>query len=106
MAHPSLPVQCSTDTSHWHLSGEGALVARKTAVALATDTGQATSKVIVRGSTNSTSGKLDWYHPDPTDFLICRSHTTYKLLLRQDRSLKVGIANQRLAVVWDKNYLC
>ena len=27
-------------------------------------------------------------------------------LLRQDRSLKVGIANKRLAAAWDKNYLC
>ena len=27
-------------------------------------------------------------------------------LLRQDRTLKVGIANKRLAVAWDKNYLC
>ena len=27
-------------------------------------------------------------------------------LLRQDRSLKVGIANKRLAAAWDKDYLC
>ena len=27
-------------------------------------------------------------------------------LLRQDRTLKVGIANKRLAAAWDKNYLC
>ncbi|MCE2467261.1 MAG: ISAs1 family transposase [Caldilineaceae bacterium] len=27
-------------------------------------------------------------------------------LLRQDRSLKVGIAHKRLAAAWDKNYLC
>ena len=27
-------------------------------------------------------------------------------LLRQDRSLKVGIANKRLAAAWNKDYLC
>ena len=27
-------------------------------------------------------------------------------LLRQDRTLKVGIANKWLAASWDKNYLC
>ena len=27
-------------------------------------------------------------------------------LLRQDRTLKVGIANKRRAAGWDKNYLC
>ena len=27
-------------------------------------------------------------------------------LLRQDRSLKVGIANKWLAVGWNKDYLC
>ena len=29
-----------------------------------------------------------------------------QLLLWQDRTLKVGIANKRLAAAWDKNYLC
>ena len=43
--------------------------------------------------------------PNPTDSPICRSKTTYKLLLRQDRSLKVGIANKRLAAAWNKDYL-
>ena len=27
-------------------------------------------------------------------------------LLRQDTSLKVGIANKRLAAAWNKDYLC
>ena len=27
-------------------------------------------------------------------------------LLRQDRTLKMGIANKQLAAGWDKNYLC
>lgn len=27
-------------------------------------------------------------------------------MLRQDRSLKVGIANKRLAAAWNQDYLC
>ena len=44
--------------------------------------------------------------PTPADSLLCRPHTTDKLLLRQDRTLKLETANKRLAVAWDKNYLC
>ena len=44
--------------------------------------------------------------PNPTDSLIRRSNTTYKLLLRRETTAKGGIANKRLAAAWNKNYLC
>ncbi len=49
------------------------------------------------------------------DSRICTSYAVHNMailkriahnLLRQDRSLKVGIANKRLAAGWYKDYLC
>ena len=40
------------------------------------------------------------------DSRICAGHAAAHNLLPQERSLQVGIANNRLAAAWNKNYLC
>ena len=43
--------------------------------------------------------------PNPTDSPICRSNTTYKLLLRRETSAKGGIAARRKQAGWNDGYL-